>query len=362
MENLIEIGVDGANVMVGKYNSFSTHVKAMTNRDLVVIKCVCHSLHLAAEHSFKSLPKHLDFLIKESHNWFSCSSKLGLNVDTMTERVNAINKILDQWDVLKLHFQLTKDRERCYTSQQLFEMLDDKKNYLYKVFLKKKLRELTALNTAFQSDQANSLKLMEGLLHLLRNYLSILIPPMHLEKVLDKDIFSFNFKDYVMSATIINFGYSFHEAQVGIERNDVSCVQERCRHFLIELCYQIQSRLPFNIEVLEKINLLTPENATSQVRRPDITTLTTSFKSLINEDVDATVSEWNRVEWEHPETAESFWVEVSENKNTLDENWFERISKLALALLSLPFSNAATRINIQLSLLEWRTDQERCPY
>ncbi|CAH1108743.1 unnamed protein product [Psylliodes chrysocephalus] len=56
------------------------------------------------------------------------------------------------------------------------------------------------------------------------------------------------------------------------------------------------------------------------------------------------VSEWNalhRVEWEHPEIAESFWVEVSENKNALDENRFERISKLALALLSLPFSNAA---------------------
>ncbi|CAH1106552.1 unnamed protein product [Psylliodes chrysocephalus] len=145
-------------------------------------------------------------------------------------------------------------------------MLDDKK--IYMVFLKKTLRELTALNTDFQSDQANSLKLMEDLLHLLGIT-----------------------KYYVMSATIINFGYSFHEAQVGIERNDVSCVQERCIHFLVELCYQIQSRLPSNIEVLEKINLLTPENATSQVRRPDITNLATSFKSLINEDVDATVSE-----------------------------------------------------------------------
>ncbi|CAH1113871.1 unnamed protein product [Psylliodes chrysocephalus] len=82
--------------------------------------------------------------------------------------------------------------------------------------------------------------------------------------------------------------------------------------------------------------------------------MSTSFKSLINEDVDATVSEWNalhRVEWEHPETAESFWVEVSENKNALDANRFERISKLALALLPLPFSNATVKRAFSLANL-----------
>ncbi|CAH1109797.1 unnamed protein product [Psylliodes chrysocephalus] len=118
---------------------------------------------------------------------------------------------------------------------------------------------------------------------------------MRLEKVLAKDIFSFNFKDYVMSATIINFGYSFHEAQVGIERNDVSCVQERCRHFLIELCYHIQSRLPSNIEVLEKINLLTPENATSQVKRPNITTLAAIFQCCSGKNIFTCKSDYREV-------------------------------------------------------------------
>lgn len=88
IENLIGVGVDGANVMVGKHNSFSTQLKALTSQDLVVVKCICHSLHLAAEHSFKVLPKHLDFLIKESHNWFSCSSKRQIEYKKLYEVMN----------------------------------------------------------------------------------------------------------------------------------------------------------------------------------------------------------------------------------------------------------------------------------
>lgn len=74
IENLIGIGIDGANVMIGKHHSFSSILKE-TNKELVVLKCVCHSLHLAAEYSCKCLPRNLDFIVKECHNWFSCSSK-----------------------------------------------------------------------------------------------------------------------------------------------------------------------------------------------------------------------------------------------------------------------------------------------
>lgn len=73
LKNLIGIGVDGANVMVGAHHSVSSFLKT-TNKELVVIKCVCHSLHLAAEHAFKVLPRNLDFIIRESVSWFSCST------------------------------------------------------------------------------------------------------------------------------------------------------------------------------------------------------------------------------------------------------------------------------------------------
>lgn len=84
----------------------------------------------------------------------------------------------------------------------------------------------------------------------------------------------------------------------------------------MELCRrQIQCRLPSNVDILKKICLLSPENATAQVRRPDITILASNLKSVC-EDVDSTVSEWDalhRIEWQHSEDPDSFWIEVSEN-------------------------------------------------
>ena len=319
LKNLIGIGVDGANVMVGQHNSFSTILRATTNNELVTIKCVCHSLHLVAEHSFKLLPKHLDFLIKESHNWFSLSSKRQIayrnlykvmnkkgptKIDKLSgtrwlARCNAINKIIEQWDVLKLHFQMVKESERCYTAQQLYEMFADKRNYLYMIFLKQSLSELIIVNTSFQSEKANSLKLLEDLVNLFKNYLAIIIPPTRLEKILDKELMDFNFSEYVMSGDYINFGFAFNEASVGIQKADLINIRERCKDFIIELCKQIQCRLPANIEILEKINILSPENATAQIRRPDITTLASRFQNLC-EDVDKTVSQWNALEWNGP--------------------------------------------------------------
>lgn len=363
LKNLIGIGVDGANVMVGKNNSVSTMLRSMTNENFVTIKCVCHSLHLAAEHAFKILPKHLDFLIKETHNWFSCSSKRQIEYrklyTTMNEkrpkqidklsgtrwlaRYNAIDKIIEQWDVLKLHFELAREKERCYVAQQLYEMFSDRRNYLYLVFLRNILKDLVTVNKAFQSETANSLKLMDDLLQLLKRYLSILIPPIRLEKIGNNELINLNFKDYVMSVDFQNFGYSFNEASVGMDKAELTNIRQRCSSFLIELCNQIQYRLPANIDILEKINFLTPENATSQVRKPDITALASNFKSIC-EDVDSTINEWNclhRIEWTELEDSEAFWIEVSHNKNAVGETRFGNITKLAIALLSLPFSNAA---------------------
>ncbi|KAK0073981.1 hypothetical protein PV325_008932 [Microctonus aethiopoides] len=194
-------------------------------------------------------------------------------------RYNAINKIIEQWDVSKLHFKMATESERCYTAQQLYEMFADKRNYLYMVFLQKTLQELIIVNTAFQSDGANSLKLMEDLVNLLKNYLAILIPPIRLQQILNQELMSFCLSDYVMSGDFINFGYTFNEASVSVNKAELTNIKERCKTFLIELCVQIQCRLPTNIDILQKINFLSPANATAQVRRPDVTSLASSFRN-----------------------------------------------------------------------------------
>lgn len=60
--------------------------------------------------------------------------------------------------------------------------------------------------------------------------------------------------------------------------------------------------------------------------------------------MDKTISQWNTLhknEWTKTKDAESYWIQVAQYKNSLGKAKFENIAKLAIGLLSLPFSNAA---------------------
>ncbi|KAH6945752.1 hypothetical protein HPB50_009747 [Hyalomma asiaticum] len=70
----VEIGTDGYNVMVGKNNSVYTHARRK-NENLVLVKCVCHSIQLCASKAVEVLPRSLEFLVGRSYSWFSHSSQ-----------------------------------------------------------------------------------------------------------------------------------------------------------------------------------------------------------------------------------------------------------------------------------------------
>lgn len=71
------IGTDNAAVMTGVNNG--VHAKLVAKYDLkslVLVRCVCHSLQLAAVAAAKTcLPDNLEYLLRETHNWFSHSSR-----------------------------------------------------------------------------------------------------------------------------------------------------------------------------------------------------------------------------------------------------------------------------------------------
>ncbi|KOB71310.1 Uncharacterized protein OBRU01_13944 [Operophtera brumata] len=288
IKKLIGIGVDGANVMVGEHHSFRSILKESLPH-LTTVKCVSHSLHLAAEHACKVLPSHLEYIVREVHNWFSCSTKRQIEYALLHEtlvgkkplkidklsgtrwlaRIGAITKILDQWDALELHFLLAKEKERCFTAGQLHLMLSSKPNQLYLRFLRHSLKPTTDCNRMFQADNVEPLKLLTELHGLLLNYLSILVPPERLNNVRRQDLAGFNFRDHVMNINCINLGYSFNEAAAVIDQNELRLIKERCVLFLCEISHEIQKIIPRNLNLLEIIAFFTPDSATSQVR-PDV--------------------------------------------------------------------------------------------
>lgn len=73
LQNLLGIGTDNANVMTGNKKSVYVELKKQVP-NLILIRCVCHSVQLAVTHSWKlSMPSSLEYLLNETYNWFSRS-------------------------------------------------------------------------------------------------------------------------------------------------------------------------------------------------------------------------------------------------------------------------------------------------
>lgn len=73
LKNMVGLGTDGASTLTGPISGVITRLQDHHD-ELVLIKCVCHSLHNAAKYAFAKLPSHLESLIKEVYGYFCQSS------------------------------------------------------------------------------------------------------------------------------------------------------------------------------------------------------------------------------------------------------------------------------------------------
>jgi hypothetical protein len=109
-------------------------------------------------------------------------------------------------------------------------------------------------------------------------------------------------------------------------------VQNKSKHFRIII---LQTHLPNNITILEKINIFRPEIATSQ-KKP------AAFFQRFS--VDDCQKEWDNIpnkSWSNVNSdVVMFWSEVYNDKDSADNPRFKNIANLAIALLTLPISNA----------------------
>lgn len=83
----------------------------------------------------------------------------------------------NQWDELKLLFQLTKDHPRCYDAEIQHQMYSEPVNKLYLLFLMPFLQEFNRINKLFQQDRGNPFKMLECLLLFFRSLISRVMRP-----------------------------------------------------------------------------------------------------------------------------------------------------------------------------------------
>lgn len=172
IENIVGLGTDNASVMIGinkgvykilKEEYFSQH--------LILVKCVRHSLQLAVAHASEgTIPWNIECILRETYNWFSMSATRRQEYADIFSTINCgqrplkilqkcatrwlsiepvKQKILDQWQELKLFIEIAKTKTNCYTSELLCNSYKDPQNKVYLMYIKTILGQVQSALKSF---------------------------------------------------------------------------------------------------------------------------------------------------------------------------------------------------------------------
>ena len=272
--HLVGFAADTTNVIFGENNSVASRIKE-ENPNCLAIKCACHSCALAVSHACALLPRNLEQVIKECHNYFALSSKRCNEFKEFQEFTESkkhkmlrfydirwlsfgscIERLLGQWDALKLYFTSQYLVDRLQASQFLFEQLSNDITKLYFTFLNYILSLVNKLNVIFQSETAAIHKFYSNCISAYKSILSCFVKPVLLKgdvAVIDvrNPANHLPLAQLYMGTDVARLLVSDAYKNVGKEIINV-CFQ-RCQQFLIELCLQLKERLPIDDPLVRQL-------------------------------------------------------------------------------------------------------------
>lgn len=373
LSNLMGLGTDNASVMTGINNGVFTKLKQEVPH-LVLVRCLCHSLQLAVSAAAKQfLPRNLEFLIKETYDWFSRSSSRQFMYKELYKTINdgqnplkiiqscqtrwlsiegAVSRIFTQWLELKTHFNMVKLSERCYTADMLHTMYSDDSNYAYIAFLQPVLTEVNRVNKLFESKTADHTKLCNELTNLIDVLVNKITLPTN--KI---DIFTQNIRDFVYLKSYLGYRFENHIQKMkeqGLTPANEEAIRGRCVQFVIHLLEEIKNRLPENVYLMQNISQISVDRALRH-NKNSLVDLMTHFHKM-PEFIEKVEEQWRQIhliKWTETKDTKYFWNEVLELKDAEGVVRFKELGSFAVSLLILPHSNAdIERIFSQMNIIK----------
>lgn len=289
MENIIGFGSDGCNAMMGRNNSVSSRFR-QDFPGIIVIKCICHSLHLCASDACKELPLNCEKLARNIYNFFKSSSKRQsefkefqhfAEVDvhkilrpaqTRWLSLNAVvQRILEQWDALRLYFdsKWLEDSE-CH---DIHSCLNDPIIKAYYYFLAWMLPKFTKLNSYFQSESVLITKLDEKMTAFYKELLLLVLNRNYVNsapiETLDPTA-EINHKDL----KDIYLGVGVQKELDSIEDDERKLtLRKMCKNFIVGACVGIRKRYSVNDKIMSEIAKFDLDRVISNDREESISTL-----------------------------------------------------------------------------------------
>lgn len=188
--DILGFATDTTNVIFGTNCSVVSKIEAV-NPHCVFVKCVCHSVALAVSYACKELPRNIEQVVKDVHNYFSHSSKRQREFIEFQDFVGSdnhnilrhyeirwlslhacVNRIIEQWDALKLYFHHQYLLDRNLNAEFLQTNFDDNVTKLYFLFLDYVLPIINKFNTIFQSGYCAVHRLYRDMVDMYKTLLS----------------------------------------------------------------------------------------------------------------------------------------------------------------------------------------------
>lgn len=397
ISNLVGLGTDGGSNLCGKNHSLFTLLSS-NNSKLQLIRCVCHTLNLAASDAAKEFPAAVEFLCTEVYKWFKYSTTKKESYEKLWDTMNKIvdgqdetkNKIfhqfvrlsgtrwlarykvvkvlLEHYFELRIYFDDFVKVEKNYMARVLKQMLDDDANYLYLLITKPILYQINEANIAFQAELADISSSYYDLKNLIQFVARKIFTPECMSqdfqvilKTIDNNLAYLNPNkvdygvEYNMAVTKLTHDIELTKDQVKRkkQRDEFQKLKEevegRAFQYLKRLLSQLAERLPENLNHFEKVKNFSPDTCLKIIGRPKFqdlafvnTFVPTENLGLLDMQYDSLLNvPWNEIlSLEEKTDCYKFWYCVYNYKNTGGRFPFRELAEFALTVLSLPSSNA----------------------
>ncbi|OAF65615.1 hypothetical protein A3Q56_06672 [Intoshia linei] len=276
IKNCFSLATDLASNLCGVNNSLYTKLKE-NNTNLILLKCICHSLNLCCLRAFDDLPIDIDSIIRNTYSFFHRSSLrtseyanlfklvhrkypykfIPISTTRWLVRGKAINIIITQWSTLKDYFQLCIANCSNLSVAENLVSLYNHVNFAYLLFLKPILFEFESMNRKFQSEKADHCRLLVELNNFVKQVMSRIIKIEYNSMVVD-----FENKHVFKDFDDVDIGYEcscFLEISLSdnkLTESEILAIKKKCRLFLITLIKQLFKKVSKNVQILDK----TPSN------------------------------------------------------------------------------------------------------
>nr|XP_027212475.1 uncharacterized protein LOC113805630 [Penaeus vannamei] len=167
--NMVGFGADGASNIMGAVNSVSSRLKAHMP-GITIVKCAAHSIHLCSSEAAKTLPRTCEELVRNVYTFFCHSAKrkyefkeyqvfcgvkphkiLHPCATRWLSLAQAVERLLEQWQPLKLYFNGIRLVEKLSSIDRICEAMDNEAVYCYLKILNYMLPHLNRVTLVFQA-------------------------------------------------------------------------------------------------------------------------------------------------------------------------------------------------------------------